>query len=673
MKKPLLFLASSILMLAACGGNNNASSTPASTPKSPDVSSVAPASEPEGQSSKHEDPASVPEVVSSEEEEPASIPEAPASEPEAPVSEPEAPVSEPETPISEPEAPVSEPEVPISEPETPISEPAASEPIGSEPEVEKIITNTDASLVKDDQGHVFATISGTFSGYTAAEVEELDAYFDVESNSWYVENSWTNFHRYLADATIIRDVNENGTFTIKVDITELSAYAYTVHFGWGVTKPSGDATDTKLGKAIDQTVTEGTKEYHLVCYTDGAEDGKKFWNNLGLIVSDLSEPSAELTGVTLTEVEGKPIITYVISYANYTFAEVSALDWAADFQNNDNVWHTGWTTHSLSLNFVDAGNNILHITADLSGFDAGQGYTGHFGIRYQEGNNLKTPDFKFTAEDVAVVVNNIEYKLDFDASAYWNTVALIVTDMSLPYYEVAGVDIAEKEGRAIVTYTVNYRNYTYDEISALDWGADFQRNDNTDHKGWNRHWVNLSLIEGDEGVMLATADVTDLESGLGYTSHFGVKYNSGTEIVPPDLKIDGEDHGVTIGHKFYFLDYASSGYWGCVGLIISNASTYSFTDLPNWIGNDGALVFAHVWNTAGYAAWHKLSEEYSFIEGENITGMLLVRCIAGTEVPNWDVAGDAVGRIYNKTGNIEIIPGVYSYEASNWVEYTPSN
>ena len=104
-------------------------------------------------------------------------------------------------------------------------------------------------------------------------------------------------------------------------------------------------------------------------------------------------------------------------------------------------------------------------------------------------------------------------------------------------------------------------------------------------------------------------------------------------------------------------------------------NTYVVNGLPEWITMDDCVIFAWAWGgEAGEGAWLDLDfinegEAASFeIEGE-IDGFLLVRCFAGTEIPDWNASGDVAGRIYNKTNDITCIIGVYEYQSPEWVEY----
>lgn len=104
---------------------------------------------------------------------------------------------------------------------------------------------------------------------------------------------------------------------------------------------------------------------------------------------------------------------------------------------------------------------------------------------------------------------------------------------------------------------------------------------------------------------------------------------------------------------------------------------YTINSLPTWITNNGCQVFAWVWGgNYGEGAWLKCTylDETSLkvmLDG-SATGMLLVRCVSGTTVPNWKTKGDNPGRIYNKTGDITLSNGVTTYTSPSWSDYNPS-
>ncbi len=111
---------------------------------------------------------------------------------------------------------------------------------------------------------------------------------------------------------------------------------------------------------------------------------------------------------------------------------------------------------------------------------------------------------------------------------------------------------------------------------------------------------------------------------------------------------------------------------------------YTLTGFEDWVPNDGAEVFAWSWGGAsGGGAWSKVTltyqgsdNNYNSVRGtfeapNDITGFNLARCSAGTTQPSWTVKGDAAGRIYNKTANVDVSSGVVTYTAPNFVDYSP--
>lgn len=106
-------------------------------------------------------------------------------------------------------------------------------------------------------------------------------------------------------------------------------------------------------------------------------------------------------------------------------------------------------------------------------------------------------------------------------------------------------------------------------------------------------------------------------------------------------------------YDFYYNTSTNEFYIG--------ATSYTYTvtiNSINWYGNDGAVLFAYVWNTSGNA-WIPVSSHQ--VSGSNYvvtvtvpvqwTGMSIVRCSSGTTTSNvgW-------GRKWNQTNDITI-PG----------------
>ena len=103
---------------------------------------------------------------------------------------------------------------------------------------------------------------------------------------------------------------------------------------------------------------------------------------------------------------------------------------------------------------------------------------------------------------------------------------------------------------------------------------------------------------------------------------------------------------------------------------------YTVTGLPTWITDNDCQIFAWVWGGEyGNGAWLKCTYLTDtslkvMLDGTG-TGMLLVRCVAGTTVPDWKVKGDNPGRIYNQSGDITLKEGTTSYTSPTWKGYNP--
>lgn len=102
-----------------------------------------------------------------------------------------------------------------------------------------------------ENNKVYYVITGTSANYTKEEIEALA--FDFENGS---SNEKTN-----ETATVT--LNADGTFTVKLDITEKEAAPYWVHFAVGVISDNGDVTSVADGNKIEC----GNKVYEIKAYT----------------------------------------------------------------------------------------------------------------------------------------------------------------------------------------------------------------------------------------------------------------------------------------------------------------------------------------------------------------------------------------------------------------------
>ena len=105
-------------------------------------------------------------------------------------------------------------------------------------------------------------------------------------------------------------------------------------------------------------------------------------------------------------------------------------------------------------------------------------------------------------------------------------------------------------------------------------------------------------------------------------------------------------------------------------------TTWTVKDMPTWVTNDGCVIFAWAWPQGSSGAWYSLTivgSSATFKTDQDMAGFLLARCVAGTTQPNWSItSGNASGRIYNQTENIDCSAGNYTYNCASWKDY-PSN
>ena len=100
----------------------------------------------------------------------------------------------------------------------------------------------------------------------------------------------------------------------------------------------------------------------------------------------------------------------------------------------------------------------------------------------------------------------------------------------------------------------------------------------------------------------------------------------------------------------------------------------TITASDDWIWGGEVELFAWVWGGSyGGGKWVKASGSSTTINLtiiDDAAGLLFVRCVNGTTTPNWDIkSGDASGRIYNKSPNVDIEKGKTEYTVKNFTEY----
>ena len=541
-----------------------------------------------------------------------------------------------------------------------------------EPPVTKEFAYEDIQI-DEVEGAPVLTFSGSYSGYTAAEMEALPKHFDLESNEWYNHDSWDGFTKYLADSGVF--AADEGEWTYKVTIGEeviAKLGGFIVHFSMDTEEANG----YQLPDAFDETTRIGDLDYRLVNWPGAGDDAKKFWGNVALIITDPTVPSFEMTTLTLEATEEKAYTVYTVLYENYTVEEILAIDWQGDWQHNNNIDGKGW-------DHVDWGNGkdnafvfdtteegVLKIKMDVTNMDPAA-YTGKMGVGLEQGGNNDghAHNASVTGEDATVTVGNKEFAIQFGNPEFWGCPALFVTDKSAPSIEIGSAEVVEEGGKPVLVISGTYANYTDEQLEGMLTYFDLESNSFAANENWNvpaaRYLVKGGTFAGAEGEWAYKVDLSAIDN-FAYTVHFGLNTENAA-----DLKFNEDfEKDFALGTKNYKLvsqrDNGDANdaliFWGLLGLYVyeeGQTKTYNITDLPEWIWNDDCVLFAWVWgNDEGAGAWKPVAKDgedatkASFVASTNLKGFLLVRCVAGTETPDWSMSeGNEPGRIYNQSAN----------------------
>lgn len=192
---------------------------------------------------------------------------------------------------------------------------------------------------------------------------------------------------------------------------------------------------------------------------------------------------------------------------------------------------------------------------------------------------------------------------------------------------------------------------------------------------------------GDINTDLPDASVVKSEID-GVTFRGWAYYDEDNENVFPDYytKVPATA-GLALKAIFDGTDASGGGEGGGGGGTPAETTTFTITQFADWVPNDGAKVFVWSWGGgSGDGVWSAVTLSYqgenyayhnvsgTFTAPNNITGFNIVRCSKATTLPSWTVTGDAPGRVYNKTANVDVRSGITSYTAPEFVsyEYNPS-
>lgn len=193
-------------------------------------------------------------------------------------------------------------------------------------------------------------------------------------------------------------------------------------------------------------------------------------------------------------------------------------------------------------------------------------------------------------------------------------------------------------------------------------------------------YENTIVWQADAGTDLPDASVVK-STVAGATFRGWAYYDEDNDNVFPDYytKVPAKS-GLAL--KAIFDGTNAGGGGGGGGGTPAETITYTITQFADWVPNDGATIFVWSWGGgSGDGVWSRVELSYlgennnyhnvtgTFLAPSDITGFNIARCSAGTTLPNWTATGDSAGRVYNKTANVDVRPGVTSYTAPEFVEY----
>lgn len=422
---------------------------------------------------------------------------------------------------------------------------------------EYAFTSADIAVVDDE---VILTVSGTYEGVSDLEFYAFDWSGDLQKNGYNGggwDGSWETIGDYDYDELT---VNENGTFSYAVTVTDLDKYLYIGHFGHKMVPNSQGGMqnmDLKItaDENVTKTVTLGGLSYTMD-YNLGADaDPARCYGCLGLKIDDMAVKSWAVSTVTFEEVEGRVYATLVIPFANYTEAEFRALSWKFDFQINDNIAGGGWdrllkdSGEAMANKFVIE-NNVATYTVDVTDLRT-LGYLIHFGVT--TGNDA--PDYKPATFTNSEFMSSKKWKYEAvctpgatDGGHDWGNIGIRVTDVSVPAATVSAINLVPGNGSLKLAIDLKYVNLASNADFASYLYADLMQFD-TWAKAVDAEAVSVVAEPDDgEGVLTGNLHVSLEISGLlnaskEYFMHFA--FGEGYHAAKKEVNFKWDDQIMT--------------------------------------------------------------------------------------------------------------------------------
>lgn len=147
-------------------------------------------------------------------------------------------------------------------------------------------------------------------------------------------------------------------------------------------------------------------------------------------------------------------------------------------------------------------------------------------------------------------------------------------------YDVKNVELVSKDLDVKLSVTCQYEGITQAQFNSLDWGMDFQHNNNKDGLGWGLALDSesegnaLEFSYGEDNTVGFSMNITSLENG-SYTTHFGHKLvdpNGNGNLQKMDLLYPtGKAKRIVIGDKAYSVLFGNFWNKGDCDVIVSDA------------------------------------------------------------------------------------------------------
>lgn len=525
----------------------------------------------------------------------------------------------------------------------------------------------------DDTGNMFFDNStGTL---TAKAAGEMSFYFVVKNSIIYVTTSLSDGVYYISsasswapDATSYicaapaseSEVNFNYEFVKDVEtrfVTILSGKGYYDNFADKTFPENISLSGDNLVASVTTTLTVYVKDT-LEVYVTNVASGYSYLINGSNKTSLVANPSTPgeymVTNISLVKDD---TISFVADDGS-TLVDYVLDDTASLFFSCTNKVLTSRGTGSFNFYYKPASGNVYVTTNLEDGFYIIEEATNWIPV---EGEHASLPVEPDTFTQFATPLANgdcIKYVKVKNGTASYMT---FYTDSSaLPTglsYDANGNLVASKDITVLIyAYTTNV-TYVY---NCFEYAAN----------GGYKSPMNYNLDKNEYSV-------TDAElPGSGVVTLY--IYKNGEAVSSITLKplcgigsaISISNNAITIneaGTYDFYVDGSNDQLW------VNKVGTY-YVNLvdesqASWAFDSGIPCFAACINSKGETTWVSVSFEGSKtakvarFEGTNdMVKFAIVRCAPGTTTPDWNItSGDAPGRIYNKTADVNVVPDTTLY------------